>query len=395
MGRGQLASRAVAGLCVTCLGAGTVVAGTGTAAFAAATNTAIFGMAATSARNAWAVGFRVSGGTRQTFIEHWNGRSWRRVRSPSPGGAGRDDELFGVTATSARSAWAVGFNFDGTLMHNLILRWNGRTWRRVPSPGPACMPGDRLTSVAAVSASDAWAAGTATDCVSLRGVAQILHWNGKAWKRVPARNRGGLAGSELNGITATGRKNAWAVGDYSNGTADQTLIEHWNGRTWKQVASRNPQGPSQPNVLTGVAASSASNAWAVGYAIRSSHASVTVIMHWAGKAWKPMPSPHPGKLSGDELLSVSAASARDVWAAGDYRDPVKPADKTLIVHWNGRSWRRVPSPTPAPPAHDAGLTAVAAISARSAWSGGAYASGPLTHPLIERWTGRAWRRVQG
>jgi hypothetical protein len=51
------------------------------------------------------------------------------------------------------------------------------------------------------------------------------------------------------------------VGFYAKGTARNSLILHWNGTKWAQVASPNP-GPS--NFLYAVAASSASNAWAVG-----------------------------------------------------------------------------------------------------------------------------------
>ena len=67
----------------------------------------------------------------------------------------------------------------------------------------------------------------------------------------------------LNGVTVTSAGNAWAVGDYSNSTTDsETLILHWNGRTWTRVASPNPGGAS--NKLWAVAAASASNAWVVG-----------------------------------------------------------------------------------------------------------------------------------
>jgi hypothetical protein len=66
--------------------------------------------------------------------------------------------------------------------------------------------------------------------------------------------------NELNGVAATFPHNAWAVGDYSDGTFDQTqtLIEHWDGSTWSQVPS-----PSAGSLI-GVAATSPNNAVAVG-----------------------------------------------------------------------------------------------------------------------------------
>jgi len=75
-------------------------------------------------------------------------------------------------------------------------------------------------------------------------------------------------------VTATSAGNAWAVGAYTVGTADQkTLILRWNGTKWTHVPSPNPV-PS--NDLTGVAASSGSNAWAVG---ASSNDSQAIAIH--------------------------------------------------------------------------------------------------------------------
>jgi hypothetical protein len=60
-------------------------------------------------------------------------------------------------------------------------------------------------------------------------------------------------------VAATSASNAWAVG--SVGSTDKTLIVRWNGHAWKQVASPSPGSGSS---LTGAASTSASNVWAVG-----------------------------------------------------------------------------------------------------------------------------------
>ena len=62
----------------------------------------------------------------------------------------------------------------------------------------------------------------------------------------------------LSGVAATSASNAWAVGSTGSPKA---LILRWNGTAWKQVPSPAPAGSR----LSGVAATSASNAWAVGY----------------------------------------------------------------------------------------------------------------------------------
>jgi hypothetical protein len=64
------------------------------------------------------------------LIVHWNGASWKQVPSPGP----RHSVLYAVAATSAGDAWAVGYTNTSRGGLALILRWNGAKWKRVPSP---------------------------------------------------------------------------------------------------------------------------------------------------------------------------------------------------------------------------------------------------------------------
>jgi hypothetical protein len=86
-----------------------------------------------------------------------------------------------------------------------------------------------LVAVAARSSAMAWAVGwwaTASGAHSL-----IERWNGEAWKIVPSPNpaRGAGSNSELEAVAATSSSNAWAVGGYGNDSEEQNLIYHWNG----------------------------------------------------------------------------------------------------------------------------------------------------------------------
>lgn len=116
---------------------------------------------------------------------------------------------------------------------------------------------DVLYGVTVLGPSSAWAVGRHSDATL------IEHWNGTSWKEMSSRNPSHI--DSLSGVAATSADDIWAVGLYTggsgNGTDDQTLIEHWNGTKWAQVPSPNPDGDSS---LAGVAATSSSNAWAVG-----------------------------------------------------------------------------------------------------------------------------------
>lgn len=287
---------------------------------------ALTGVAATSATSAWAVGYHYNR-VYQTLILRWTGTAWTPVASPNPGGPSRHNFLYGVAATSAASAWAVGQDDNGHGYQALILHWGGTAWKQVPGPDLGSSPRSSLNAVAATSAASAWAVGQscATNACP-EGRQLIEHWDGTAWRRMPspASARSG----SLTGVTATSARNVWAVGASTN-IAGNPVIEHWNGRTWRQV----PCPAFAGETLQAVSATSARNAWAVG------HVSTGVlILHWNGTKWTRAPGPDLARL--DSLSGVAATSASNAWAVGT---SAIIGASPVIEHWNGRTWRRVPS----------------------------------------------------
>ena len=229
---------------------------------------------------------------------------------PGPRGIG----LGSVAVTSARNAWAVG---QDNLQKTAIVHWNGRAWKRVATASP---PGALLTAVAATTSRNAWAVGSWQQPAGHRLLRTlILHWNGTAWKQVPSPNQPG--NDDLAGVAALFAGNAWAVGN-QGGNLENGMILHWNGGAWKKVPT--PLG----NNLLSVAATSAYNAWAVG----------TGILHWNGRAWKQQA---PNKDFG-VLADVAATSARNAWAVGHLcTGRCGSTSFIVIVHWNGTAWKAV------------------------------------------------------
>src|SRR5215475_1181533 len=255
------------------------------------------GVTVVSSCNAWAVGYQNSGGSDTILIEHWTGSAWKLVPGPEFGIAA---ELVSVHALSARNIWAVGRFNDGTALRTLIVHWNGTAWRVVPSPSPAGSSGDILLGVRAVSARDAWAVGSFSDGSGDQTL--IVHWNGSAWKRVASPTPAGSA--DLFAVTATSSSNAWAVGDMHIATGERTLALHWNGHAWKQTTTPSP---GLNNILTAVAASSRTNVWAVGIGASGGSAR-TLTVRWNGKAWAQVHSPDQGFGTTSELHGLSVLS---------------------------------------------------------------------------------------
>jgi hypothetical protein len=335
------------------------------------------GVAANTACNAWAVGEYANSNDTvlRTLIEHWNGKAWRVQKSQNPS---RDSGLDGVTAISARNAWAVGsYSNSKNVPKTLIEHWNGKAWKVQPSPNAGSTRNGHLTGVVATSAKNAWAVGF---YFNSKGDTEALieHWNGKAWRRKPSPNRG--RSSDLAAVAATSASNAWAVGKYFNGTAERTLIEHWNAGAWTVKTSPNRGSSTAGNELSGVAAISAKRAWVVGD-FSPGTTFHTLVERWHGKAWKVRRSPHPGSFS--NLNGVAATSRTDVWAVGGHN-----LGHTLIEHWNGTAWKVQQSPSPP----GGGLIGVAATSSTNAWAVGIYFNkAGVRQTLIEHWNGRAWK----
>jgi hypothetical protein len=166
---------------------------------------------ASSQSNAWAVGsYATTAPTpvRQTLTEHWNGAKWAVVSSPNSGTG--DNFLMGVAVPSATNAWAVGSSSDKTLNQStLIEHWNGTAWSIVTSLNPGT-DHNFLGGIAAVSANNIWAVGGYD---SAGGPRQTLieHWNGIAWTQVPSPNVG-TSNNWLSSVAVVSASNAWAVG---------------------------------------------------------------------------------------------------------------------------------------------------------------------------------------
>src|SRR5262249_12219339 len=148
------------------------------------------------------------------------------------------------------------------------------------------------------------------------------------WTGVPAPNEGAAVNS-LSSVTVLSPCDVWAVGYYQDVQDGMSLMlaEHWNGSSW--TISLPPGPDTNFNILAAVSASSLDRVWAVGLT-----GSATYIAQWNGSSWARVPSPSPG-TSGN-LGGVAAVSASSAWAVGQFSSG--SSSKALVLHWNGSSW---------------------------------------------------------
>jgi hypothetical protein len=283
---------------------------------------ALAAVGASSSLDVWAVGYSAPASQTSvaTLTEHFDGTGWRIAHSPT---LGSEAQLMGVAAISPTKAWAVG---EGTPSGGqgqvpLLLRWNGTGWRRV---GRAAFAGTgTLRGVSATSGRDVWAVGAAQTGPSSRTL--IEHFDGVAWSVTPSPSPDTSA--QLSAVTAISATDAWAAGTsvLSSG-ANRPLLEHWDGVEWSVVPA-----PGEGQVMEGLASSSPQDVWAVGLgqSLRDSLAD-----HFDGATWTTVPAPTPSIVV-NELLGVAVASTSDAWSVGAYYDH---GLHTLIEHWDGAAW---------------------------------------------------------
>lgn len=246
-----------------------------------------------------------------------------------------------------------------------------------------------LWAVAAVSATDVWAAGKhlARDGWSVRQETLFQHWDGSQWSVVPSPNAGARDDNIIESITAIpGSERVVAVGFHQYQTS-RALVEVWDGSKWRIAPL--PQPPDRSESLSGVAALSEDDVWVVGSTADRFGAFHGFSAHWNGDGWREVPTPEPGGGRYNPWLNdVSAVSGNDVWSVGANYN-ANGALLTLTEHWDGARWTIVPSPSPGGPLHGAvsSLDAIAAVSTDDVWSVGSFhAEGfdPI-HALIEHY----------
>ena len=324
------------------------------------------GVSVQSACVAWAVGGFERGQKSQTLVEHWDGTRWRHVESPNPGGRSRNDDLAGVTALSAQNAWAVGSFSNGQARQTLVEHWNGSDWnvRKSPNPGGQRRT-DRLLAVDGSSRTNVWAVGFygARSKVALRSL--VLRWNGSAWRRVPSPNPGHNSENVLNGVAVLSPRDVWAVG-YHASADREALILHWDGSDWSRFPIPDPPDARGGPTLTAVSASSASNAWAVGDYYDGT-ARRPLALHWDGAEWSPDNGPTSDEGVGP--FGVVTTSDTHAWTVG-YTGCCRYS--SLIAQWDSSGWQVVPSPNPGAPDGDTVLRGVDAEPSGYGWAVGYY-----------------------
>lgn len=235
------------------------------------------------------------------------------------------------------------------------------------APGDVANAQVNLSKIVALSANDAWVLGSLDtldkDGSSSESLPLLERWDGHAWnivqtadtsalakqlqgsiRQIPNATASGPASNavELNDLAVLSDNNIWIVGQVSvsqmfhskspffpgpiESLAGQPLIEHWDGHTWQIVASpvgASPEGfLNNTNQLTSISAISANDIWAMGTQISKDNTGYMLISgedmplveHWDGTSWTEKQLPNSLQTQGVDSTTIQALSANDVWS---------------------------------------------------------------------------------
>jgi hypothetical protein len=232
------------------------------------------------------------------------------------------DDFHDIAATGPDDAWAVGSGPCCDTEAQKLSRWDGTGWQPVTPPAPP--QGTRYASlvhVGASSPSNVWVFGLGADDDGF-----THHWDGTAW-RTSAFERG----VRVHDAAVLGPQSAWFVGTRWDGTAEEPIARHHDGREWTTTAL-----PGTPEAMS---ATPDRNVWAIG---RNERGRV-ITMRWTGSSWKRLPLPRPALEPGVRAYpgDILALGPNNVWASAVLGKGEGVWPGSVLYHWDGTRWSQV------------------------------------------------------
>ena len=292
------------------------------------------------------------------------------------------NNLNGISCISSVECVAVGSYNNGTAGQTLVEAWNGSTWTVASSPNTSPNQGNDLRGISCTSA---------TNCVAVgsyyNGTAQqtlVEAWNGSTWSIEASPNTSPNQDNLLAAVSCVSSTHCVAVGSYYNGTTDQTLIATWNGSNWSIASSPNAASPNG-NDLYGVSCTSSTACVAVGFYHGTTDQAL--VETWDGSKWTIASTPILSPAGDNYLNDVSCSSTTACVAVGHHFNGTN--DQTLIATLMGTTWSIAASPNTSPLQNNQ-LTGVSCTSPTDCVTVGSYSNGTTTQTLIEIWDGTTW-----
>lgn len=265
-----------------------------------------------SATRCVAVGLAFDWTTTEQLLETWNGSAWTITPLTSPPGA-TSTELTSVSCPSTTVCVAVGDYDTSAGSRAMVQRLSNGSWTSF-TPGPP--PGTMATQFNAVSCpttTSCVAAGTETTN-SGDTLALAEKMSGSVWSVTSTVNPSS-SGTQLIGVSCRTSTMCVAVGTASSSISfGAPVAEKWNGVKWTLFSLPDHPAGALGGFLYGVACTSTTSCMVVGQS-PDAVGSMTLAEHWNGRAWTILATKNPGTQATFNT-GVSCPSAKVCVAVG-------------------------------------------------------------------------------
>jgi hypothetical protein len=276
----------------------------------------------------------------KTVAEHWNGSTWKLLRSPNRPNY-EFNFLESVSCVGPEFCIAAGASTKPKAERPLIERWDGTSWTIQPVPFSRKWPDMEPRSVSCTAVDACTAVGIKLFSPSAYPEPFVMRWDGQRWTY-----HGGeppsTAGGTLEGISCVAPDTCEATGGHTwqeSGSFHGTdFALGWDGERWSYQPQPNP-GDLQKVYESRISCSSSAACTAVGE-WNASHRFRPLVQRWDGTSWarQQLPNPPGGfvdtELGGISCPSDSACTAVGYWSTTHKDNPAFP----LAYGWDGSTW---------------------------------------------------------
>jgi hypothetical protein len=197
----------------------------------------------TSGKHFWAVGTYSNGADTMPFFDYWNGLTWKMhklaasvqsvLKAPSP----ISSTVTSVTVLAANDAWAVGYYTVNHTKptppsnHTFAAHWNGSSWRMVKTPNRVsdATPNELVGVASRVvgSTKTVYAVGRYFAGPMDQTQVLMLTYVGSTptWVKITSADHNTNLHNALEGVAFVPSGGAVSVGTYFTGVSDRTLVE--------------------------------------------------------------------------------------------------------------------------------------------------------------------------
>ncbi len=233
-------------------------------------------------------------------------------------------DLVVTGSADAWTTWTCGPCPSGTQSkQNLMLYWNGQSWRSVDLPSQLRYPAV-ITGEQASSAQNFWVFINDNKADVFNG----SHWT---LKELPSWVERPIDGTDVSLASAVfSPANVWAFS--IDASSEPMLAGHYYNDSWHKV-----ELPVIPNTADGLAGN---DIWLYGFA---KNYGPRTLAHWNGESWQTVSL--PSEPTGSTLVATEmvALGAKSVWLAGELF-PKSGQASSVLLHWQG-SWTTVKVPS--------------------------------------------------